>query len=159
MIGAAQKTVSVNNVLAAGKWQHVGFTFDSVTLRLYVNGVQVASLAQSGSIDYGTHGPWTIGGKVSANDTFTGLIEEVRFANVVRAQSWFSEVSANGLSVNQVGNLAAVPLSNSPDFHGKVGLDEQLATANSSYNHRKKPGRDDLGTDPFTGLTGLSCPR
>ncbi len=160
VVGAAQKTVSANNVLrAAGNWNHIGLTFDSVTLRLYVNGVQVATLAQTGSIDYGTHGPWTIGGEVSANDTFTGLIEEVRFANVVRAQSWFSEVSANGLSVNQKGSAAdGVDLSSSAKPSGKVGMDElppnQLASG--AYNHRRKPARDDLGTDPFTGLTGLN---
>jgi Concanavalin A-like lectin/glucanases superfamily len=41
---------SANNVIAAGMTYHLGLTYDGTTARLYKNGVQIASLAQSGTI-------------------------------------------------------------------------------------------------------------
>lgn len=61
--------------LAANTWHHVTGTYDGTTLRLYLNGVLVASQASSGSIgnataptfgigtyDHGSYGSWYYGG-------------------------------------------------------------------------------------------------
>ncbi|MGZ8633867.1 MAG: LamG domain-containing protein, partial [Solirubrobacteraceae bacterium] len=62
-------------------WTHLAATYDGTTQRLYVNGVQVATRATTGSIRAST-GVLRIGGNNSwANEWFAGLIDEVRLYN------------------------------------------------------------------------------
>ena len=51
------------------------------TLRLYVNGTQVAATAQTGAITTSTN-PLQIGGDSIYGQFFTGLIDDVRIYNV-----------------------------------------------------------------------------
>jgi hypothetical protein len=67
--------------LPLGTWSHVAVTYDGANQRLYVNGVQVASRAQTGSMALG-NGPLRIGGNGSwATEFFQGLIDDVRVYN------------------------------------------------------------------------------
>jgi hypothetical protein len=62
-------------------WTHLAATYDGTTQRLYVNGVQVATRATTGSIRAST-GVLRIGGNNSwTNEWFAGLIDEVRLYN------------------------------------------------------------------------------
>jgi Concanavalin A-like lectin/glucanases superfamily/Fibronectin type III domain/Viral BACON domain len=62
-------------------WTHLAATYDGANLRLYVNGVQAASRAITGSIRAST-GALRIGGNGTWNDEwFSGLIDEVRLYN------------------------------------------------------------------------------
>lgn len=62
-------------------WTHLASTYDGVTHRLYVNGVQAATSALTGSIRAST-GVLRIGGNGIWNDEwFAGLIDEVRLYN------------------------------------------------------------------------------
>jgi hypothetical protein len=66
---------------ALNAWTHLAATYDGTTQRLYVNGVQAATLATSGSIRVST-GALRIGGNGTWNDEwFAGLIDEVRVYN------------------------------------------------------------------------------
>ena len=58
-------------------WSHLAATFDGVVVRLFVNGVQVGSLAASGSMAAST-GPLRIGGNSVWGEWFAGVIDEVR---------------------------------------------------------------------------------
>ena len=58
-------------------WTHLAATYDGATLRLYVNGTQVGSKPQTGSIPAST-GPLRIGGNSIWSEWFRGLIDEVR---------------------------------------------------------------------------------
>jgi chitodextrinase len=62
-------------------WSYLATTWDGATLRLYVNGTQVASAAVSGSLDVST-APLQIGGDSSYGQFFLGMIDEVRVYNV-----------------------------------------------------------------------------
>jgi hypothetical protein len=57
----AEQQVQGVNGPALNAWTHLAFTYDGVTERLYVNGVQVASRAQTGNIAAST-GALHIGG-------------------------------------------------------------------------------------------------
>ena len=62
-------------------WTHLASTYDGTTLRLYVNGVQAATRAVTGTIRAST-GVLRIGGNSTWNDEwFAGLIDEVRVYN------------------------------------------------------------------------------
>ena len=63
--------------LPLASWSHLALTYDSSTLRLYVDGVQVSSKAVSGSIGASTL-PLHIGGNALWGEFFKGAIDEVR---------------------------------------------------------------------------------
>jgi hypothetical protein len=78
--GASSGTVNGTAPLAANTWSHLAATYDGTMLRLYVNGVQTASIAQTGSIATSTN-PLQIGGDNIFGQYFQGLIDEVRVYN------------------------------------------------------------------------------
>jgi hypothetical protein len=63
--------------LPLSTWSHLAMTWNKSTLRLYVNGTQVASRSTSGSLATGT-GALRFGGHALANEFFSGLIDEIR---------------------------------------------------------------------------------
>src|SRR5262249_34095649 len=69
-----------STALPVNTWTHVALTYDGATLRLYVNGVQVASLAQGGPLPTSTY-PLQIGGDNIYGQYFQGTIDEVRIYN------------------------------------------------------------------------------
>jgi fibronectin type 3 domain-containing protein len=71
------------SVLPLNTWTHLAETYDGATVRLYVNGVQVASTALSGNLVTSTS-PLEIGGDGIYGQYFQGLIDEVRVFNVAR---------------------------------------------------------------------------
>jgi chitodextrinase len=71
------------SVLPADTWSHLAQTYDGTTVRLYVNGVQVASDIRPGSLVTSAY-PLEIGGDSIFGQYFEGLIDEVRVYNVAR---------------------------------------------------------------------------
>ena len=67
--------------LTANTWSFLTETYDGSTLRLYVNGTQVASTAHTGTIATSTN-PLQIGGDSIYGQYFAGLIDNVRVYNV-----------------------------------------------------------------------------
>jgi glucose/arabinose dehydrogenase/chitodextrinase len=61
-------------------WTYVALTYDGATMRLYINGTQVASRAAGGAIQT-TNSPLWIGGNSPYGEYFQGLIDEVRVYN------------------------------------------------------------------------------
>jgi hypothetical protein len=66
--------------LAANTWTHLAATYDGVTQRLFVNGVQVSSRAQTGSFTV-TTGALRIGGNQVFGEYFQGRIDDLRIYN------------------------------------------------------------------------------
>jgi hypothetical protein len=80
-IGGSIRTLRGATQVPAGAWTHVATTFDGVTQRLFVNGVEVANSPQVGTIAVGT-GVLRIGGNSAwTGEFFSGLIDEVRIFN------------------------------------------------------------------------------
>jgi hypothetical protein len=65
---------------AVNTWTHVAATYNGSTLRIYVNGVQQASKAVTGSLATST-GALRIGGNAVWNEWFAGAIDDVRVYN------------------------------------------------------------------------------
>jgi Concanavalin A-like lectin/glucanases superfamily/Fibronectin type III domain len=74
------KTVSGSSNLAPNTWWHIAATYDGIYQRLYVNGVQVNSRAQTGLIQQ-SNGELRIGGNSIFGEYFNGLIDEVKIYN------------------------------------------------------------------------------
>ena len=77
----AGQAVSGGSVLPANTWSHFAGTYDGTTLRVYINGTQVASLAATGAL-VNSSGLLSIGGNlVSSIEYFTGRLDEIRLYN------------------------------------------------------------------------------
>jgi hypothetical protein len=89
-VGGAFTTVSSNAIDAAivGTWNLIVGVYDGTTMSLYVNGALSGSTSKTGAIDYGTHGPWTIGSSPPSAGAKTGILDEIRVANVARDVTW-----------------------------------------------------------------------
>ena len=120
------------SALAANTWTHVALTYDGSTIRLYVNGVQVSSLAKTGSLRTSTN-PLTIGSDPIYGQYFQGLIDEVRVYNVALTQAQIQSdmatplIPPSGDSTPPTVSLTA-PAANAT-VSGTVNL-----TANASDN-------------------------
>jgi glucose/arabinose dehydrogenase/chitodextrinase len=75
-----------SSALALNTWSHLAGTYDGSTLRLFVNGTEVASKPQTGPIATST-GELTIGGDALYGQYFTGRIDEVRVYSVALSQA------------------------------------------------------------------------
>jgi hypothetical protein len=78
LIGAGEPSVD--------EWHHIAGTWDGSTMRLYLDGVEIASGPFSGTIGYDSN-PVLIGGEddgagVPGGHMFSGAIDEVRITNV-----------------------------------------------------------------------------
>src|SRR5207237_2837648 len=77
---AGNQNVMAPSGLAVNTWTHLAATFDGTMVRLYVNGVQVASQAQATPLRT-TTGTLQIGADSYAGENFAGRIDEVRIYN------------------------------------------------------------------------------
>jgi hypothetical protein len=68
------------STLSLNAWTHLAVTYDGTTIRLYVNGSQVATKAVSGIIN-SSAAPLRFGGDSVWGEYFNGLIDEVRVYN------------------------------------------------------------------------------
>src|SRR4029077_19209324 len=74
IFGGAYGEVYGPNALTANTWAHLAAPYDGAAVRLYVNGVQVASRAQTGAIATSIN-PLQIGGDSIYGQYFEGLID------------------------------------------------------------------------------------
>ncbi|WKZ21454.1 MAG: Ig-like domain-containing protein [Candidatus Brocadiaceae baterium WH-1] len=81
VIGGSMKSI-YGPVLSLNAWHHLVGVYDGSTLKLYVNGTEVNSVAASGSLDTSTH-PLRIGTRAvdPVNRYFKGSIDEVYVFN------------------------------------------------------------------------------
>jgi hypothetical protein len=88
-----------------GRWAHIGGTWDGTTLKFYINGSLAVSNTFAGTISYGIagdRGKWYTGGipGTGSNQDPPIIVQDIRIANVVRPQSYFSNIYYNGIFVN-----------------------------------------------------------
>ena len=79
-MGITERGVTGPSTLAANTWAHVAVTYDGTTMRLYVNGTQFATQAQTGNITTST-GALRLGGNAVWGEFFSGLIDDARIYN------------------------------------------------------------------------------
>ncbi|MBZ5676611.1 MAG: fibronectin type III domain-containing protein [Acidobacteriia bacterium] len=105
--------------LAVNSWTHLAITYDGAALSLYVNGLQVATLAQSGTIATSTN-PLQIGGDTNLGQFFSGVIDEVRLYRVALTQAQI--LSDMNTALGGTGSLPIVNLSTSSLSFGNQGV-------------------------------------
>jgi hypothetical protein len=68
-------------VLPTGVWSHIVATYDGATMRVFINGVQVSSLASSRLLSNNTNS-LTFADRASGGRAFNGVLDEVAIYNV-----------------------------------------------------------------------------
>lgn len=80
--GAERRAASAGPVARAGEWHHAALTYDGSTIRIYQDGVEMATASYSGTVDYGadpTTTAWCVGGNsLVTSEQVAGEICDVR---------------------------------------------------------------------------------
>src|SRR4029077_17273374 len=99
------------SALTAHTWAHLAATYDGATMRLYVNGVQVARRAQTGPIATSTN-PLQIGGDSLYGQYFAGRIDEVRIYNRALSVAEIQNDMSSALGVGPLNTEAPIAPGN-----------------------------------------------
>ena len=76
----SDKAVTGNAAVPLNAWTHLALTYDGANIRIFINGVQAGSVAQTGGITTSA-GALRIGGNSVWGEYFKGLLDEVRIYN------------------------------------------------------------------------------
>jgi chitodextrinase len=147
-------------VLPTNTWSFLTETYDGSTVRLYVNGIQVASTAHTGSIATSTN-PLQIGGDSIYGQYFAGLIDNVRVYNVALSAAQIQTDQLTGVIVgpdttppSQPGTLTATAVSATEADLGWGASNDNVAV--TGYSIERCQG---AGCTNYTGIattTGTS---
>ncbi|HEY2434211.1 MAG TPA: LamG-like jellyroll fold domain-containing protein [Vicinamibacterales bacterium] len=129
-------------VLSPNTWTHLAETYDGTTVRLYVNGVQVAASSLSGPLASSTS-PLEIGGDSIYGQYFQGLIDEVRVYNVARTPAQIQSDMSSPVGAS----VPVVVLSNSSIDFGQQAIGVPAPTSDLTVTN--------VGTAPlnFTAIS------
>ncbi len=82
--GPGWTQISGTTSLNLGQWYHIALTYDGADIKLYLDGVEDASITKTGSIlvtGQSLHIGW---GEPGHNQFFNGIIDEVRISDIAR---------------------------------------------------------------------------
>ncbi|MDQ2179492.1 LamG-like jellyroll fold domain-containing protein [Marinifilum sp. D714] len=122
-----------------GNWHHVAATGNGTTLKLYIDGVEVAS-GGSGTPSYGSStDPLRIGAGVwnetASSNAFDGQMSTVRFWNVARKEAQIKSGMNQDMDGSESGLIAAYKLDEgSGTSIGGVGSSAPDLSINSAFN-------------------------
>lgn len=110
------KTTVAGGDLPVGAWAHVAATLGVGKLTLYVNG------APAGQVDLPSPAP-PIDGPMQLGDGFTGLIDEVQIASVVRSADWIRFArAAQGADAKLIASAAQTEDASSSEGSGYLAI-------------------------------------
>lgn len=99
--GWIQTSSTVN--LALNTWTHIAATYDQTSIKLYINGVLNSSFNTTLALPTGTE-VWYLGKRWDGNNqTFSGIMDEVRLWNVARTQAQIQGSMNSTVPVNSTG--------------------------------------------------------
>jgi hypothetical protein len=111
--GSSTPYASSTTATPVNAWSHVAVTYDGATIRLYINGTQVATRAAGGAIQTVSN-PLSIGGNQPYGEYFQGLIDEVRVYGRALTQA---EIQTDmNSSVGGAGALGGLAGLRAPSF-------------------------------------------
>ena len=148
--------------LPVDSWTHLAVTYDGATLRLYLNGDEVAEAPQTGAIVSSTH-PLELGGDSIYGQYFHGLIDEVRVYNVARSaaeiQTDMSTPIVSGTSTDSTPPSAPGTLTATASAATRVDLAWGASTDNVGVTGYQLERCEGAGCSDFTQIatpTGTS---
>src|SRR5258705_495761 len=110
-------------------WAHLAATFDGAMLRMYVNGVQVSSVAQTGNLATSTN-PLQIGGDTIFGQYYRGLIDDVRVYNVALTAAQVQGDMATAVGGTPGPDLTLTKTHSGNFTQGQTGATYTLSASN-----------------------------
>lgn len=149
-IGGAQISVQGGS-LTIGDWHQVAATWDGTTVRLYVDGTEVAQTAASGTLGTDLAAPLIVGNVADASRGLAGSVDVVELAHTARSAAW---IETAYLNVSDPSGFVSV---------GEVQLAAPGTWAASSAVVRSGSGAlaapaATAGAEAWTTVTGLDEP-
>lgn len=94
--------------VALNAWSHLAVSYDGSTLRAYVNGVEVGSLAQAITLDWGEES--FVLGRVSTQSTlyFRGVLDEAAVYDVALSEAQIQEHYEKGSGISRYLDMPAI---------------------------------------------------
>jgi glucose/arabinose dehydrogenase/PKD repeat protein len=132
--------------LPLNTWTHLAGTYDGITLRLFVNGGEVAATAMSGAIGTSS-GPLRIGGNSLWGEFFQGRIDEVRVYNRV-----LSTVEIQADMNSPVGADTTPPLRSNGQPSGTLAAGSTQATLSLTTNENATCRRATSAGVPYASM-------
>jgi hypothetical protein len=142
-------TLSHTTTLAANTWHHVAGAYDVADqMRLYLNGVEVASVAGPGSIQTG-NGALYVGRASNATGEFIGAIDEASFFKQTLAGADVAALHAAGVAQTSVTDCGTCV---QPAAHYELEDNPDPTVADDSGTN---PGINQSGSVPAPGVAGM----
>ncbi|MGN6816666.1 MAG: LamG-like jellyroll fold domain-containing protein, partial [Solirubrobacterales bacterium] len=111
IIGGSYGQVFTTSPLPANSWSFLALTYDGATVRLYLNGTQVSSVAHTGAITSSTNA-LTLGSDPFYGQFFNGLIDNLRIYN--------SALSAAAIQTDMTTAVSGTPDTTPPSAPGTL---------------------------------------
>jgi parallel beta-helix repeat protein len=123
--------------LTANRWAHVVGTYDGLTMRLYVDGVQVATQATNTKIDYNPLNNLTIGAYKDDDEFygFNGVIAQVRVWNATLNDSQVALLNNTRLDNARVDTLVGAQLLQGQVWQSCVTPNDRSADGNATCSN------------------------
>lgn len=109
MQGQDRSYLESTSTIQTNQWTHVAVTYDNITLRLYINGVEEANESVFNTI-MGQSDNLIIGSDENAGSTnsFEGIIDSIAFYNKTLNSSQIKEHANDKFTSNTISNLGAL---------------------------------------------------
>jgi hypothetical protein len=122
--GGTIQNLTVTSVLSSNKWLHVAGTWDGTTMRLYLNGKEIATSTPSGSLN---SSDGTVKISDSGDDEFHGMMDEIRVWNDARTvneikDNMFQELTGTETGLEHYWKLNETGGTTAADAAGSVDL-------------------------------------
>lgn len=102
--------------LPLNTWYHAAATYDGSTMRLYLNGAEVGSLAKSGSVSRGNNVPVHVGRSPEGSNYLRGAIDDVRIYSSALTQAEVAGLVTSGSPANPPPSVSLSSPANGASF-------------------------------------------
>lgn len=149
--GSWHEATSPAGALVLDQWQHVAATYDGATIRVYVDGVQVAQAAGAFALAPSTARLVAGGSQNNPSRTFPGGIDEVRVWNVARSAA---EIQATmdatlGAAYTASPDSGLVGYWRFDEGSGQTVIDDSFTASLGTLGASTDAGDDDPAWDPL----------
>jgi hypothetical protein len=128
------------SALPLNAWSHVAVTYDGTTIRMYVNGTQVGTKAQTGSLRVSSQ-PLRFGGDALWPEWFQGRLDEIRVYNRALTTAEIQGDMGRAVSSLAPARLGAGLLSRKVAKRSTARVGHTRAGSKKAHRHRARGKR------------------